>query len=309
MTTPPAAAPRGRRPKLTDAPLTEPVQVPLASVDDAELERWALAYLRHAPLSLCLRELNRLLALALVDGDLGTPPGPVLDVGCGDGFWWTQRDAGGRPIYGVDISAREVGLAQRHIEAAVTDISAGVPFSPTRFAQIIGNCSLEHVREIDRALRNLRSAAADDARLILFVPTPQWAFQGAIQRTLLARMPRVAMTVSGALNGFFQHWHLYELPVWTQLLAAAGWKVTWSAGLGSRRSEFLYRAFLPPAFLGFLAKQAAGEYPSRLLRHVPDAVLRPLAKLVTWAVRDPLVPATSRWAYEYVIVATPTGSR
>ncbi|MEZ4367122.1 MAG: class I SAM-dependent methyltransferase [Kofleriaceae bacterium] len=219
--------------------------------------------------------------------------------------WWTQRDAGNRDIFGLDISAREIELARAHIDAAVADVSTTVPFAPTRFAQIIGNCSLEHVREIDAALRNLRAAAADDARLILFVPTPQWAYQGAIQRALLARVPRVAMTVSGALNGFFQHWHLYELPVWKDLLAAAGWEVTWAAGLGSRRSEFLYRLFLPPAFMSFLAKQATGEYPSRLLKRVPDAALRPLARLVAWAVRDPLVPATSRWAYEYVLVASP----
>ena len=30
--------------------------------------------------------------------------------------------------------------------------------------------------------------------------------------------PRVAMALSGALNGFFQHWHLYDEKVWRRLL-------------------------------------------------------------------------------------------
>ena len=277
-----------------------------ARVDRDQAEAWALAYLRHAPLSLCLRELNRLLGMVAVDAKLGVPRGPVLDVGCGDGFWWTQRAADGREVYGIDISASEVAQARGHIKAEVADVSEGVPFA-RRFGQIIGNCSLEHVREIDAALRSLRGVAADDGRLVMFVPAPQWAYQGRLQSTLLRRAPRIAMAFAGALNGFFQHWHLYELPVWRQLLAQNGWRVTWTAGLGSERTEFLFRLFLPPAFASFLVKQVTGVYPSVLLRRVPDAWLRPVARMVARAVTNPLVEADSPHAYEYVLVAEPAG--
>lgn len=277
--------------------------VPLPDPTSPEqVEAWARAYLRHAPLSLCLRELNRLLAMVAVDAALGVPAGPVLDVGCGDGFWWTQRHADGREIYGIDISAGEVALAQKHIKAEVADVSVDVPFA-ARFGQIIGNCSLEHVREIDGALRALRRVAAPDARLVLFVPAPQWAFQGRLQSLLLKRAPRVAMAVAGALNGFFQHWHLYDAKVWTRLLAQNGWRVRATYGLGSARSEFLFRLFLPPGFLEFLAKKVTGFYPSKLARYLPDSFLSPAAKLVSWAVNDPLVPVDSPTAYEYLIVA------
>jgi SAM-dependent methyltransferase len=279
--------------------------VPLPDPTSPEqVEAWARAYLRHAPLSLCLRELNRLLAMVAVDAALGVPAGPVLDVGCGDGFWWTQRHADGREIYGIDISAGEVALAQKHIKAEVADVSVDVPFA-ARFGQIIGNCSLEHVREIDGALRALRRVAAPDARLVLFVPAPQWAFQGRLQSLLLKRAPRVAMAVAGALNGFFQHWHLYELPVWRQILAQNGWSVSWSRGLGSERSELMFRLFLPPSFASFVVKKVTGQYPSALLKYLPDAALTPLAKLVRWAVTGPLVAPDSPHAYEYVLVAEP----
>ncbi|HET9625014.1 MAG TPA: hypothetical protein VFP84_26785, partial [Kofleriaceae bacterium] len=124
-----------------------------------------------------------------------------------------------------------------------------------------------------------------------------------IQSWLLKRAPRVAMSVSGALNGFFQHWHLYDAKVWTRLLAQNGWRVRATYGLGSARSELLFRAFMPPAFLEFVAKKLTGFYPSKLAQFLPRAALAPAARLVRWAVRDPLVSVDSPTAYEYLIVA------
>ena len=268
---------------------------------DDEIERWVYAYLRHAPLSLALREINRLIAIE----SMASGRSPVLDVGCGDGFWWTLRDhdRDRREVYGIDISAGEIAQAKRRIHAALGDVSRERPFPDTSFEEIIGNCSLEHVPDIDAALSNLRHAAAPGARLLMFVPTPRWALQGRSQQWLLAHVPRVAMAIAGALNGFFQHWHLYDAKVWTRLLAQNGWRVRAVYGLGSARSEFLFRLFLPPAFVGFLVKKLTGFYPARLARFVPSALLAPQARLVRWAVSDPLVPADSPTAYEYLIVA------
>jgi SAM-dependent methyltransferase len=259
----------------------------------AQIDRWIREYLAHAPLSLTLREINRLIAIEAAGGSSG----PVLDVGCGDGFWWTLRDHEQREIYGIDISASEIAQAKKRIHAELTDVSVEQPFPGTRFEQIIGNCSLEHVPDIDGALENLRKAAAPGARLVMFVPTPRWAYQGRVQSWLLAMM------ISGAMNGFFQHWHLYDAKVWTRLLAQHGWKVRSVYGLGSARSEFLFRLFMPPAFGEFLVKKLTGQYPSRLSRFLPKAAVTPFVKLVRWAVSDPLVPADSSTAYEYMIIA------
>ena len=78
-------------------------------------------------------------------------------------------------------------------------------------------------------------------------------------------------------------------------------------GLGSARSEFLFRLFLPPAFVEFVVKQLIGFYPSRLARHLPDGAIAPFARLVGWAVSDPIVPFDSPNAYEYLIVADAAG--
>jgi len=269
---------------------------------DDDIASWVRAYLTHAPLSLALREINRLIAIEAV----ASGKGPILDVGCGDGFWWTLRrgaDDDDREIYGIDISSTEIAQARSRINAALTDVSRERPFPGIEFEEIIGNCSLEHVPDIDAALHNLRRAAAPTARLLMFVPTPRWAFQGRLQSWLLRRAPRVAMTVAGALNGFFQHWHLYDYKVWTRLLAQNGWRVRAAYGLGSARSEYLFRLFLPLSFGEFVAKQLTGFYPSKLARLLPKSMLAPAERLMQWAVVDPLVPVDSPTAYEYLIVA------
>jgi hypothetical protein len=135
------------------------------------------------------------------------------------------------------------------------------------------------------------------------VPTPRWAYQGRMQGMLLKRAPRLAMMLSGALNGFFQHWHLYDAKVWQRLLEQNGWRVKATFGLGSARSEFLFRAFMPPAFLEFVAKKLTGFYPSKLAKYLPDSAIAPFARPLRWAVSDPIVPADSPHAYEYLIIA------
>jgi SAM-dependent methyltransferase len=283
---------------MTLRPVPDPPEEMRGELTQDEILRWALAYLRHAPLSLSLREINRLVAIERVAGGKG----PVLDVGCGDGFWWSVR-SDEREIYGIDISASEIAQARERINAELTDVSREVPFRGHKFEEVIGNCSLEHVPDIDAALRNLRASASDRARLLMFVPTPRWAYQGVTQSFLLKRAPRVAMAVSGALNGFFQHWHLYDAKVWQRLLEQNGWRVERTLGLGSARSEFLFRLFLPPAFAEFVVKKLTGFYPSRLARVLPDSVIAPFARMVRWAVSDPIVPADSPHAYEYLIIA------
>ena len=95
------------------------------------------------------------------------------------------------------LGARDRAGAARASTPSCPTCRASTPFAGTKFAEIIGNCSLEHVPDIDAALANLRAAAADDARLLMFVPTPRWAYQGRMQSLLLEHAPRVAMAVVG----------------------------------------------------------------------------------------------------------------
>jgi hypothetical protein len=113
------------------------------------------------------------------------------------------------------------------------------------------------------------------------------------------------MMWSGAINGFFRHWHLYEPPVWRQILAETGWQVEQCSGLRSDRSETLYRRFLPFSFPSLPWKALFKRYPNVLLERVPDGVLRPWLDLLAPSFVDPLVDERDPLAYEWMIVARP----
>jgi SAM-dependent methyltransferase len=272
------------------------------AVSRHELRRWISRYVRHAPPSLCLREINRMIAMRELWQER-SPKNKILDVGCGDGFWWGELNPRCE-VFGVDISRAEIERASTRITAEVCDVSRERPFAGHQFSDIVGNCSLEHVRDIYSALSNIRSAASPDARLVLFVPARDWAYQGMTQGFLLKHAPRAAMLLSGAMNGFFQHWHLYDMNVWKRLLEASGFNVIRSFGLGSPRSEMLFRLFLPEGLVEFLARTIVGQYPCRLLRHLPTQAMLPLERLLEWALSDPIVEVDAPTAYEYVIVAS-----
>tara|TARA_B100000519_G_C14253812_1_gene443941 strand:- start:1424 stop:2269 length:846 start_codon:yes stop_codon:yes gene_type:complete len=266
----------------------------------------AFAYIRNVPISLAIRELNRLLAFKDIKKNYGlTNLNPILDVGCGDGFWWQLQPEHGRDnIFGIDISDTLVKEANKYINAELCDISKDWPFKNRDFPLIVGNCSLEHVEDISTALTNIhKSATQKSCTLILIVPTVHWAYQGYTQQFLLRKFPRIAMAISGLLNGFFQHWHLYDYSVWEIVLQKTGWRVIDGFGLGNKKSEFLFRLFLPFAFIGFIFKSIIGFYPNKLFKIVPKFLLQPIIILMEWALKNPIVDKNDSSAYELIIVA------
>ena len=84
-----------------------------------------------------LRELTR-----------GLPDGtPVLDLGCGAGVPLTRRLAERFDVTGVDISARQLELARRHVPNAAfikADL-AEVAFAPASFDAVVAFHSIIHV--------------------------------------------------------------------------------------------------------------------------------------------------------------------
>ena len=270
------------------------------------MKQYAKRYIKEVPISLAIRELNRLLAFEKIKDEFNLRDlHPILDVGCGDGFWWSlQPEYNPNEIYGIDISEALVKKAREHIHSELCDISLEEPFPTNKFPLIVGNCSLEHVKDIRSALNNMyRAAEKNGSKLILIVPSVDWAYQGYIQNFLLNHFPRLAMAISGALNGFFQHWHLYDASVWSMLLNQTGWEVKNIYGLGNKKSEFLFRLFLPFSFFGFIFKSIFRIYPNKFYHLIPDIIFSPIYKLLGWALKNPIVSVEDKSAYEFIIVA------
>jgi len=73
--------------------------------------------------------------------------------------------------------------------------------------------------------------------------------------------------------------------------------------LGNKKSEFLFRLFLPFAFIGFIFKSITGFYPNKLFKIVPKFLLQPIIILMEWALKNPIVDKNDSSAYELIIVA------
>ena len=222
---------------------------------------------------------------------------PVLDVGCGDGFWWTVRERQG-DVYGVDISEREVSLARSHIKAELLDVARSVPFPDRKFREIIGNCSLEHIRDIDAAVRNLRAPPPTTAGSSSSSPRATGPSRATQERAPQARTaPR-----HGALRRherLFQHWHLYDLKG-CSLLEGAGEVVARTAWATLGGAAF--------ASSSLVARELPGESGRGRILTVPRGARRHALSLRAAALVGPgvsVVPADSPSVYEYMIVRVP----
>jgi SAM-dependent methyltransferase len=268
------------------------------------------SYLEWAPLSLTIREITRIHALYLLDDQEKIfEANKILDVGCGDGRWWIHMLPDSlHKVHGVDISKNEVSLATKLISTQCLDIAAPDFLEKIKFKKfdlIIGNCSLEHVYHIDLALENINSVLNDGGVFILLVPTPSWALKGKSVRLLNAISPRLAMSFSGLINGFFQHWHLYNYQIWSSLLKSFNFKIKTIFGIGNSKSEFLFRLALPMSFISFLVKSFLGKYLNYyLMPFLPLRIKNILSTKIVSSINDELQSPKSRDIFEYMIVCT-----
>lgn len=295
------------KPAVQDSPLRQ------AEIRFVEPYQFLVDLWRAVPLSLALREANRYAVLRKHLADYLLRSRTILDVGCGDGTWWAAMSDYPFEVVGVDLSARELRIAASRLQRVVLADVASPKFpeaiqqagAPTAYECVIANCSLEHVENITAALSNIHAMMKPQSTLILFVPTPTWALQGRGMSFLMPRSRRIAMTLSGAVNGFFQHWHLYHRNVWCAVLRDAGFHPDEIIPLGNRKTEFLFRLMLPPAFFAFLFKTVVGHYPNRYVprpvKALFELVLTRLGFLRPGMLDD---IGTEASAYEYAIRCT-----
>ncbi len=231
--------------------------------------------LRYLPVSLAVREIMRMRALA----DAGTLLMPLLDVGCGDGLFWevltndlaAGKSSGLRGLVGVDISDSELQLASLRLssqggEVLSFDIShdSGERRLDTHlgpFKTVVANSSLEHVPKLEVALRNIRRYMARDSTLWLFLPAPQWSNTLAMKRLLRKISPRISGMYGGMWDGFYQHYHLYPAWMWAHMLNGLGFSFT-IRGVGNAHGNRIFERWLPAAFVSFTYKSIFGHYPA-----------------------------------------------
>jgi SAM-dependent methyltransferase len=214
-------------------------------------------YFPHAPVALCIKECARLTVLRRFEC-----PGPILDVGCGDGLF-TSIAFPDREVWGIDLDAMEGRWAQAsraYAQIILGDITQA--HLPERFFRTcIANCSLEHVPNIDGALATIRGSLAVGGRAYLFVPHRDWASRMRSVRLLHAVGANdAASSLQDRIDRTFRHFHLYDEKGWGEVATRAGLSIVNIEPVLSTATTVTFEAFLAPSVLAWLNKKMTSRW-------------------------------------------------
>lgn len=252
------------------------------------------AYYKFAPAALALRECIRLQAVRHLE-----LPEPILDVGCGDGLF-ARLAYPGKQSWGIDINPTELQRAQstHSYSTLICGNVCTVHLPPRFFGSAVANCSLEHVPDLDTALRNIHGALKPDAPFVLIVPTPNWTNRLAIAEALdRLGFYGLGRAYGEALDQVFRHVHMYDAATWTRHLEACGFERVEITSIAQRSVSWAFDALLLPSVLGYVNKRMTGRWVllPRLRALSVDAIRGALNVL------GPNIPDTDEGA-EFLIV-------
>ena len=159
---------------------------------------------------------------------------PILDVGCGDGAFASLAydqlplhvglDAGAPALH----EARQRRGVYRHV---VRSSAEALPFGDATFHTVVSNCVIEHVPDVDAALREIcRVLSGPDPEtgrpgglFATTVPSERFA-EFLLGTTLLHRVGLDALAASYGrfFNRISRHYHVYPARHWQQKFEQAG---------------------------------------------------------------------------------------
>ncbi|HWZ92836.1 MAG TPA: methyltransferase domain-containing protein [Polyangiaceae bacterium] len=270
--------------------LPRPAAASLPEVTLADFRR----YFPHTPTALAIKECARLSVVRRY-----ACPGPVLDVGCGDGLF-AHMAFDDAEVWGIDINAAEgrwAAASQAYSQVILGDVTrATLPES--FFATCVANCSLEHVPRIDLALRTIYNSLLPGGLAYLFVPNAEWASHLTSARVLTELgAPALGRHIQESIDRLFRHHHLYDQQGWGRVVAEAGFEVVAVEPVLSTATTVAFEAFLLPSLAGLLNKRLTTRWTN--FPNLRRAFAWPVYQAVK-AIMDRADPAPSA---EFFVVA------
>lgn len=100
-------------------------------------------------------------------GHLEGPPGTVLDVGCGPGFYLGKLKDRAQHLVGVDLSPGMANEASAATSSVAVADAQNLPFRDAAFDTTLALHMLYHVPDIDKAIRELRRVTKSKGTLLV----------------------------------------------------------------------------------------------------------------------------------------------
>lgn len=208
---------------------------------------------------------------------------PLLDIGCGDGSF-------AHMLFPAGVDA---GLDMRHDQlrrAASRNVyrirlrgnAAALPFRDASFQTVLSNCVLEHVPDVDTALREVGRVLQPGGHFIFTVPTNRFNSYLLLPRLLAGvGLRAVGQEYVDLVNRHFKHYHIDPPAQWEKRCCSGGMRVVEARFLMTRSSVGLWDALMPVAALQLLAARLGRKrflLERRLARFLGGAIepmLRP----------------------------------
>ncbi len=175
-------------------------------------------YLRERPLFLALIRAREVLLFS----QLPRFGKPILDLGCGDGFF--AKIAFGKLDVGVDVEDSRISEVQDGTYGKiVTYDGKKLPFDDKSFGTVVSNCVLEHIPNIDQVLRETGRVTKPGGRFVTTVMTASWE-KNLVGSVLLGNAYVTWMKKKQV------HFNLLSSAQWEEKFKKAGFEVVQKTG-------------------------------------------------------------------------------
>lgn len=147
---------------------------------------------------------------------------PVLDIGCGDGFF--AQVAFGRVDVGIDPDRKKIQEAQRRkvYKRAHWYDGKRIQYPNRYFSTIVCNSTFEHIPNLSQVLREVERVTKKGGSLYFTVPTNEWP------HFLFGRLFFGSFYESFFINKS-RHYNMYSLSRWKIILSRLGFDIVSSS--------------------------------------------------------------------------------
>lgn len=180
--------------------------------------------------------------------------GPILDFGCGDGFFASVIFKKKYVDVGLDIASsriKESVQTNRYKRLEVYD-GATIPFAARTFGTIISNCVFEHVPHIEKSVQEMYRVTKKNGILMTSVMCSSWS-NNLLGRKILGKK------YINWFNRIQHHDSLFSKNEWTSLFKKCGFEIVESIDYlyerAAQKIEIYHYLSFPSLLTYFLFKR------------------------------------------------------
>jgi len=182
---------------------------------------------------------------------------PILDLGCGDGIF--SSILFDKPLdIGIDISLDEImkSSGKRIYKNIVAGDLSMLPLKAQSFNTVICNSVMEHVIDLEKAIREAHRVLAPGGHFILTLPTENYEKFLFYPRVLEGiGLKKLATRYREAVSKTFKHYHAYAATHWLKIIKDNGFKAVKTIDFCPKKVMVLSDFYLPFSIISLLNKK------------------------------------------------------